>query len=365
MIKNCYIHIPFCQSICSYCDFCKLLYNEKFINKYLDSLEKEIKDIYNGEELETIYIGGGTPSCLSTHQLERLFKILEIFKKSKNIEYTIEGNFETTTKEKLELYKKYGINRLSLGIESINKDNLKFMNRTLVINEVKEKINMMRKLGFNNINLDLIYALPNETINTLSKDIEFILSLNIEHISTYSLIIENNTILKINNEQNIDEELDEKMYYEIINRLKENNYNHYEISNFSKKGYESKHNMCYWNNNEYYGFGLGASSYINNKRMTNTRSITSYNNRILGKEIEIVNKNDKIEYEIMLNLRLIDGIDLKEFKNKYQKDLKDLYDYQYLLKNKFLIEENNHLKIPEDKLYISNEIIVKILQNKI
>lgn len=365
MIKSCYIHIPFCKKICSYCDFCKVLYNEEQVNSYLTNLEKEIENTYRGEELETIYIGGGTPSSLSIIQLERLFIILNKLNKKNNIEYTIEGNFETTTKEKLELYKKYGLNRLSLGIESINKDNQKYLNREINKKDVEEKIKIMKDLGFNNINLDLIYAIPNESLKTVLKDIEFILSLNIQHISTYSLIIEDNTLLKINNEKNIDEEQDEKMYYEIINKLKKNNYNHYEISNFAKKGFESKHNLCYWNNNEYYGFGLGASSYIDNKRITNTKSITNYNKGINNKEIEQLEQDDKIEYEIMLNLRLLSGISLEHFKNKYNKELKKLYDYNYLLKNKFLIEENNHLKIPEDKLYISNEIIVKILQNKL
>ena len=189
MIKSCYIHIPFCENICSYCDFCKLLYNEKIIDKYLDCLEKEIEEKYKKEKLETIYIGGGTPSCLSINQLERLFEILSRLNKDENIEYTIEGNFSSTTKEKLLLYKKYGINRLSLGIESIDKDNLKFLERKLDTKDVKRKILLMKKLGFNNINVDIIYAIPNESLEILEKDIDFILSLNVEHISTYSLMM--------------------------------------------------------------------------------------------------------------------------------------------------------------------------------
>ena len=208
MIKSCYIHIPFCENICSYCDFCKLLYNEKIIDKYLDCLEKEIEEKYKKEKLETIYIGGGTPSCLSINQLERLFEILSRLNKDENIEYTIEGNFSSTTKEKLLLYKKYGINRLSLGIESIDKNNLKLLERENSKEEIKEKIKIMKELGFNNINVDLIYAIPNETLEVLRKDIEFILSLDIEHISTYSLIIEENTKLYINKVKNIVEDLD-------------------------------------------------------------------------------------------------------------------------------------------------------------
>lgn len=364
MIKSCYIHIPFCKKICSYCDFCKLIYNEKFVSQYLNSLEKEIEETYQGEELDTIYIGGGTPSCLNIKELERLFKILNKLKKSKNVEYTIEGNFETTTKEKLLLYKKYNINRLSLGVESINKDNLLLLDREEDKDEITNKVKLMRELGFNNINLDLIYALPNETLKVLNKDLEFITSLDIEHISTYSLIIEDNTKLKINNVKNIDSDIDYNMYKTIINKLKLKGYNHYEISNFSKLGKESIHNNCYWLNHEYYGFGLGASSYIKNRRITNTRSITKYlKNEYLG-EIEVLTKEDIIEYQIILNLRLIKGIDLINFKTIYQKELLELYDYEPLVDNKLLEIKDNYLKIPEEKIYVSNEIIVKLIQNK-
>lgn len=364
MIKSCYIHIPFCKKICSYCDFCKLIYNEKFVNEYLNSLEKEIEKNYQGEELDTIYIGGGTPSCLNIKELERLFKILNKLKKSKNIEYTIEGNFETTSKEKLLLYKKYNVNRLSLGVESINKDNLLLLDRVEDKDEIINKIKLMRELGFSNINLDLIYALPNETMQVLNKDLEFIINLDVEHISTYSLIIEDNTKLKINNIKNIDSDIDYKMYKTIINKLKLNGYNHYEISNFSKNGKESIHNNCYWLNHEYYGFGLGASSYIKNRRISNTRSITKYlKNEYLG-EVEVLTKEDVVEYQIILNLRLIKGLDLMHFKEIYQKELLELYDYKPLVDNKLLEIKDNFLRIPEEKLYVSNEIIVKLIQNK-
>ena len=361
-MKSCYIHIPFCNKICSYCDFCKLYYNKELVNKYLSSLEKEIKEIYKEEVLETIYIGGGTPSSLSLDELEKLFKILSILNKDKNIEYTIENNFDSITKEKLQLYKKYGINRLSFGIETTNNDYLNLLNRSLSKDKVKEIINYSKEIGINNINVDLIYALPNESIIDLEKDIDFILSLNIPHISTYSLIIEDNTILKINNYKNISEDLDSEMYNYICKRLKDNNYIHYEISNFSKEGYYSKHNLCYWNNKEYYGFGLGSSSYINNKRITNTRSITNYLKGKYIKEEEIIDTDSNIEYEVILNLRKKEGIDLISFKDKYKKDLLSIYNYKELVNNKFLIHKNNHLYIPEDKWYISNEIIVRLLK---
>ena len=364
MIKSAYIHIPFCEKICSYCDFCKVLYDKKFVNKYLEELEKEITTTYQQEELETIYIGGGTPTCLEEEELERLLRILSKLKRKENVEYTIEGNFSSITNNNLDLLKKYQINRLSIGVESIHKKNQVFLNRELNKEEIEEKLKWMRERGFSNINLDLMYALPNESIKELEEDLEYLLSLKVEHISTYSLMIEENTLLGIQKVKSISEDLDSKMYETIMKRLKENHFLHYEISNFAKPGYESKHNMCYWKNEEYYGFGLSASSYQKGKRITNTKSITNYIKGINHQEIEEVTEEDKIEYEILLNLRMTKGINLIEFKKKYKKELKDIYQYDNLIQNNCLIEEKNHLYIPEDKLYISNEIIVKILQNK-
>ena len=365
IVKSCYIHIPFCKKICSYCDFCKMFYNEQLVDKYLISLEKEIDSLYKNEILDTIYIGGGTPSSLNLNQLEKLFKIINKLNKSSNIEYTIECNFETISKEKLELFKKYGINRLSFGIESINEDNQKLLERENKKEEIINIIKTAKSLGFNNINVDLMYALPNETLEVLNKDIDFILSLDVEHISTYSLIIEEHTKLYINNITNINDELDEEMYKLICKRLKENNYLHYEISNFSKPGKESHHNTCYWNNDEYYGFGLGASSYINNYRNTNTRSITEYLKDNYLKEEEFISETDKEEYEILLNLRKSEGISLNEFKEKYKVNFLDKYKVENLINNNFLKLENNHIYIPEDKWYISNEIIVKIIEGEV
>lgn len=359
--SSCYIHIPFCKSICSYCDFCKLFYNKSLIEKYLLSLEQEISTYYQGEELKTIYIGGGTPSALSLEELEYLFKILSKLNKSKNVEYTIEGNFESTTKEKLELYKKYGVSRLSFGLETTNEKYFKLLNRSLVKENVEQVIKDARSLGFDNINIDLMYALPNETIKEVQNDLSYLLSLNVEHISTYSLIIEPHTKLSIDNVKNIDEDLDYKMYELICHELRKNNYKHYEISNFSKQGYESKHNLCYWNNSKYYGFGLGASSYLNNERITNTKSINKY---LAGKfryQKEILTTKDIIEYELILSLRKKTGINLKLFQEKYRIKLDKVYNYHDLVKKSLLCECDNYLFIPEDKWYISNEIIVKIL----
>ena len=357
-MMSCYIHIPFCEKICSYCDFCKMFYNENIVDNYLEQLEKEIRTLYKGEELKTIYIGGGTPSCLSVKQLEKLFEIINLFKKSNNVEFTVECNFSNTTIEKLELFKKYGINRISFGLETTNSKQLKFLEREENSEKTKKIISLCKKLGFDNINVDLMYALPGETIDDLKCDLDFIKSLDIEHVSCYSLIVEDHTKLGIKNTENIDGDLDYQMYLEICKFMSDNGFNHYEISNYSKKGYESKHNLVYWNNDKYYGFGLGASGYIDNRRTTNTRSISNY---LKGKyllEEEILEKDDLIYYEIILNLRKSSGIDLEKLYSLYNVKL----DYTELVNLGLLKLDENKLYIPEDKWYISNEIIIRLLE---
>lgn len=363
-MKAIYIHIPFCDKICSYCDFCKVLYNEKLVDKYLDCLEKEIKSNYVGEVITTLYIGGGTPSSLSILQLERLFKITDIFKKSKDIEFTIEANFENTTEEKIDLFKKYGVNRISFGLESTNKKHLEFLKRDFDKRQVITIVNYSKSVGIDNINIDLIYALKDQTIEEIKEDLDFIIDLDIKHISTYSLIIEKNTLLSVLGTKNISEDLDLEMYKFICKYLKDNNFWHYEISNFCKEGYFSRHNSVYWKNLEYYGFGLGASSYVGNKRITNTRSFNKYFSKEYISSVEEVSYKDLMEYEVMLGLRLGEGIDKNKFKNRFGKRIDECYNYDELMDNGFIIDDGDNLFIPEEKFYVSNEIIIKFIEGE-
>ena len=360
MVSSIYIHIPFCSNICSYCAFTKLYYNSNLVKSYLKALKKEIIDNYKGEVIKTLYIGGGTPSSLTILELKELFNILKIIKKDKNIEFTFEVNPENIDKEKLLLLKENGVNRISMGVESTNNKFLKYLNRNHDFNLVKDKIKLMKELEFNNINVDLIYALPNETLKDLKKDLDNILSLNINHISTYSLMIEPHTILYINKEKNIDEELDFKMYNLICKTLKEHGYNHYEISNFSKLGYESKHNLVYWNNEHYYGFGLSSSGYINNTRYTNTNILNNYLNKLERIE-EKLTKKDIIQYELILGFRKINGINKNKFYNKYKIDIHDLYNIKDLLNKDYLQENDCNIFIKYDKIYVENSILVNFI----
>ncbi len=359
MAKSVYIHIPFCKSICSYCDFCKFLYNEKWVGAYLTALKREIKDRYMDDDITTIYIGGGTPSALSCDEIKRLMEIISVFKTENLKEFTFECNLSDINKELLLLLKYYKVNRLSIGIESFNKKNLEFMERTADYKEALEKIKLCREYGFNNINIDLMYAIPGETLKDLKKDLDLFMCLNPTHISTYSLIIEEHTKLDNVKAQVIAEELDYEMFKLIEKRLK--NAHHYEISNFAIKGYESIHNLVYWNNEEYYGFGLGAAGYIDDIRYENTKNLKEY---LLGnyvKSKEILGKKEKMDYEIMLGLRKLDGINIKEFKEKYGEDIETVYNLAPLYKNKDLIKKKGYIYINPSKIYIMNEILIKII----
>ena len=355
-----YIHIPFCNSICTYCDFCKIFYNEKYVNNYLDNLKEEIKSRYKGENINTIFIGGGTPSSLNEEELVKLFNIIKLFNVNSDCEFTVECNVESITENKLKIMKDYGVNRISIGVESFNEDIIKLLGRRHTKEEVFDKIKLIKKY-FSNINIDLIYAAYDD-INILKEDINNFLKLDIPHISTYSLIIEDNTILKIKGMKNIDEDIDYEMYKYIDNTLENNQYVHYEISNYAKDGYQSKHNLVYWNNEDYYGFGLSSTSYLNNKRMVNTKNLHKYLDGIYLDSIDYEDKDIRMENEVMLGLRKLDGINLDIFKNKFNISLEEVYNIDNLLKDGYLIKENNYLKINKKYMYISNEIIVRILE---
>lgn len=354
MTKSVYIHIPFCSNICAYCDFCKLFYIKKWVNPYLDALEKEIISKYKGDVIETIYIGGGTPSCLNLDELKKLFSIIDIFNTDLK-EFTFECNIEDINIELLTFLKSTKVNRLSIGLESTKKSNLEYLGRKYSI-DFRNKIELACKY-FDNVNVDLIYALKTETLKDLEDDLDFLISMNIKHISTYSLIIEKHT--KFRFEKNIDDEIDYEMYKLINKKLA--NYHHYEVSNFSLDGYESKHNLVYWNNNKYYGFGLGASGFIDDIRYENNRNILEYINGKFLKDYEKIDELKDMQNEMILGLRKLDGVSKKNFYLKYGKKIEDVFDIKELLNSKKLIDNGKNIYISSDYIYLSNEILINFI----
>jgi len=360
-MKSAYIHIPFCTTICSYCDFCKQFYNEENVNKYLKALKEEIEDRYNDEVLSTIYIGGGTPSCLNCNELIELFNIVSILKLNKNYEFTFECNINDINENLIKILKQNKVNRISIGIESFNKEKLKFMERSAEFEDVKNKIDMIRNFGIKNINVDLMYAIPNETLKDLKNDLKLILKLKPDHISTYSLIYENNTKLSLKENNRISDELELEMYNYIRNKLNKKKYIHYEVSNFALTNKESIHNLTYWNNEEYYGFGLGAAGYIDGIRYENTKNFNKYLEHNFVSKQDILGIKEKYENEVILGLRKIKGINLEEFYDKYNVNLQEVFPVKPLIKNKELIYKDGYIFINPDKLYVMNEILLKMI----
>ncbi len=362
MIKSCYVHIPFCKNICSYCDFCKNYYDELMVDNYLDNLKKEISKSYKNQVLDTLYIGGGTPSSLSKNNLNKLINILELFKLNNSYEFTFECNYEDINEELLDLLKNNKVNRISIGIQTFNDKFSKVLNRDINKKEMIEKINLTKRY-FSNINIDLMYALPGESVDDLKKDLEIIKMLDVPHISTYALIIEEHTNLKLQSIKETCDDIQNEMYYLIVNYLKNNGYNHYELSNFAKEKYESRHNLTYWNNDNYYGFGAGASGFIDNIRYDNTKSVFKYNAGITKVYEEKLNINELMKDEAMLSLRKTSGINKDIFYKKYNILLEDAFDYRKLVRNNVLTENSKNVYIKEDKLFVSNEIIIMFLDS--
>ena len=361
-VNSLYIHIPFCESICDYCDFAKLQYFHFLADKYLVALEKELNDRVDNHELKTIYIGGGTPTSLDDAQFEALLKMVEPY--SKNVEeYTVEANPESLTLSKITLLKKYGVNRLSIGVESTDDLILRSINRKHTFDDVKKAVELARENGINNINLDLIIGLPNVSEKMLEKDIANILSLNPNHVSCYSLTVHEHTVFHINGIEEPVEEFAYDAYKHIDRILAENGFVHYEVSNWSKPGKESKHNLTYWNNERYYGIGLAASGYIGNIRYKNTTNFNEYISFKNEIEEETVTKQDEIEYEIMLKLRTRYGLDLSDFKNKYGVDLLALKGsvVSKYVEDGYLVIDENHLSPTFNGMMILDKIVLDLL----
>ena len=326
-VKSLYVHIPFCSEICSYCDFVKVYKKEDLIDRYLEVLKSEINSI-PVRVLKTIYIGGGTPSCLSEKQLEKLLKMLSVFSLENEYEFTMEANPESLSENKIKLLSKYGVNRVSLGIQTFNEKLLKLLNRRHTKEDVFTVVNSLKKSGIENYSFDFIYSLPFQHIEDINRDLDIALSLNPKHLSFYSLLVEEHTMLYIKGYKEASDVIQREMYDFIYGKLKENDFHRYEISNFARKGYESMHNKVYWHDQKYYAVGVSASGYIDNYRYTNTKSIDKYIAGDNNKDIEYIDLEDNIVEYIMLGLRLDEGLSLSDFNSKFGFDFIDRYKVQ-------------------------------------
>lgn len=375
-----YVHIPFCKQKCRYCDFKSYAGKEELVEKYIKWVKYELSEVGDGNRLDyennlddlavinTVYIGGGTPSFIDS---KYIVEIIDTIKKHYTLiespEITIEVNPGTITKEKLEDYIDCGINRISIGLQSNHEKLLQELGRIHTYKDFENTYQLARDVGFKNINVDLMIGLPNQTLEDVNLTLDKIISYDPEHISVYSLIVEEGTLLcnDIENKNLIlpDDETERKMYWNVKNRLQESGYMHYEISNFAKPGFESKHNLDCWNQKEYIGIGASAHSYTNGVRFSNVDTIEEYikNFEIEKEEDNLIfhekqNKVSMMKEYMMLGLRKIEGIQIQAFKNKFGENPIFLYrkELEKLVNNELIEIDGDYIKLTNKGIDLAN-----------
>lgn len=368
-----YIHIPFCVKKCEYCDFLSGPASEETKRRYVEALIKEIfsnRDLVAEYLVKTIFIGGGTPSSIDGRFIgEILEAVREVFTVSDQAEISMEANPGTISEEKLREYKKSGINRISFGLQSADNKELKLLGRIHSYEEFEENYYMSRELGFSNINVDLISALPGQTMERWISTLEKVILLKPEHISAYSLILEEGTpFFDRYSEEDQDEDLDRRIYSKTREILENAGYYRYEISNYAKPGFACRHNSSYWTGADYLGLGLGASSLLSNKRFHNEENMPRYiedsaDRNKIRKDIEYLDTNKQMEEFMFLGLRMTEGIHKNKFKDLFGEDIENVYGD--VLKQSFdegLLEvKNNHIFLTEKGLDLSNVVMARFL----
>lgn len=328
-----YVHIPFCTQICYYCDFSKVFIKNQPVDSYLEHLLQEFHS-YDIQKLRTLYIGGGTPTALSAPQLETLLDGL-----TKNLdlsvleELTIEANPGDLDADKIAVLKNSAVNRVSLGVQTFDDKMLKKIGRSHLEKDIYENIDRLKLAGFDNISIDLIYALPGQTMDQVKDNVEKAITLDIPHMSLYSLILENHTVFMNRMRRGKlplpKEELEAEMFEFIISELERSGFEHYEISNFSKPGFESRHNLMYWDNAEYYGIGAGASGYVNGIRYKNHGPIRHYLSAVEAGNARVteehLSQREQMEEEMFLGLRKKSGVSMTRFEEKFERSFDGLY----------------------------------------
>lgn len=366
-----YVHIPFCTQICHYCDFSKVFIKNQPVDDYLRALLEEIR-AYEPGPVDTLYIGGGTPSALSAAQLEFLLEgLASIFDISQVQEWTLEANPGDLSQDKIEVMANAGLNRISLGVQTFNDRELRQIGRMHQEKDIYENIDRLKAAGFHNISIDLIYALPNQTMEQVKTNVQKALALDIPHMSLYSLILENHTVFmnrmrrgQLNLPQ---EDLEVDMFHYIINSLKEAGYDHYEISNFCRPGYESRHNLMYWDNAEYYGLGAGASGYLNGVRYRNHGPIRHYLNAVEAGNARVYEEKlslkEQMEEELFLGLRKRAGVSIQRFEQKFQRSFEEVYGaiVAQMLEEGLLIREGDRLRTSQKGLFLGDTVAERFI----
>ncbi|HGA2647491.1 TPA: radical SAM family heme chaperone HemW [Streptococcus agalactiae] len=366
-----YVHIPFCTQICYYCDFSKVFIKNQPVDAYLQALIREFRS-YDITELRTLYIGGGTPTSISAVQLDYLLtELIRDLNLNTLEEFTIEANPGDLTVDKIEVLQKSAVNRVSLGVQTFNDKHLKRIGRSHNEAQIYSTIDALKTAGFQNISIDLIYALPGQTMDDVRNNVAKALSLNIPHLSLYSLILEHHTVFMNKMRRGKlhlpTEDLEAEMFEYIISEMERNGFEHYEISNFTKLGFESRHNLMYWENVEYYGVGAGASGYLDGIRYRNRGPIQHYlkgvseGNARLSEEV--LSKNEMMEEELFLGLRKKEGVSIGKFEQKFGTSFEKRYGQivQELQSDGLLKENNGFIQMTKKGLFLGDTVAEKFI----
>ncbi|SFL81058.1 oxygen-independent coproporphyrinogen-3 oxidase [Gracilibacillus orientalis] len=378
MVSSVYIHIPFCEKICHYCDFIKFFYEEQMADDYLVALENEMKiNIENPKKkMKTIFVGGGTPTALNNRQLTKLVKMIDhYFDVESAEEYSFEANPGDLTEEKIRILKEHGVNRISMGVQVFDDVMLEQLGRLHRVKDVYQNVNDLVRAGIDNISIDLMYSLPNQTLGHFEETLDEALQFDLPHYSAYSLQIEPKTIFyqryKKGKLTKPPEEIEADMYELLRREMKNKDIQQYEISNFAKPGFESKHNLTYWNNDYYYGFGAGSHGYLPGERIINIRPFPAYVEAAnkTGKpvlHIEKIGRKEQIEEEMFLGLRKSEGVSIPRFEEKYQVKMEKLYgdELTQLEKRGWIDRDPHFVKLTEEGKPFGNEVFQSFLLEK-
>lgn len=371
--KGAYIHIPFCDHICYYCDFNKVFMKNQPVDDYLDALSTEMNNYRANGLPETLYIGGGTPTALNEGQFERMFSEIDRYLMNPRVrEFTVEANPESLTEEKLNIMKRHGVTRLSIGVQTFDDKLLQSIGRAHNASDAEYAVRLAQKHGFHNITLDLMFALPGQTEASLHESLDRALNLGTPHISIYSLQLEPKTIffnrMKSGKLKLPGEDIEADMYGQIIFALEKHGLNQYEISNFSKPGYEGVHNSLYWQNEEYYGIGAGAHGYVNGVRYANAGPVKKYIERVHSvghsrMSEHTVTSTEKMEEEMFLGLRLLKGVSVARFEEKFGKTIEQVYGAQinHLKEEGLLTERDGRISMTRKGVFLGNNVFEAFL----
>ncbi|MGX7204378.1 radical SAM family heme chaperone HemW [Enterococcus pingfangensis] len=374
-----YIHIPFCEHICYYCDFNKVFIEGQPVDEYIEALLKEarlslIKTPI--EKMETVYVGGGTPTSLDAKQLDRLLSGLrEILPYNNSGEFTVEANPGDLSADKLDVMKNYGVNRLSMGVQTFDDRLLKKIGRKHTAQDVYDTIQLLEEKDFQNVTIDLIYALPGQSLESFRDTVKRALALDLPHYALYSLILENQTMfmnwVRRGKMQLPEQEVEAQMYAETIEAMEKAGRMQYEISNFAKPEFESQHNLVYWNNQNYFGFGAGASGYLGKRRYKNRGPIQHYlrslnEDQLPMLEEEYLSEKEQIEEEMFLGLRKILGVDKAVFEARFGQSIMSIYAtvIEELKQQKLVIETDSSIRLTKTGLFRGNDVFEKFLISK-